>query len=99
LRKDWLCIIETGFNPDDSFRPHKREQTKDLSLKELPQFLKSPDMKSIKGMPQTQRMLRLRERLEQLCRPVASLSIREIPHIGEVPDLNDEDINILLRDQ
>ena len=44
LRNYWYCIIETGFNADDIYKPHPRQQTKDLSLKELPQFSKSLDM-------------------------------------------------------
>jgi len=98
LRKDWLCIIETGFNADDSYRPHKREQTKDFSLKELPQFSKSPDMQSIKGMPETQRMQRLRKRMELLCQTVGNPSMREIANLEQVSDIEDDDINILLRD-
>ena len=47
LRKDWICIIETEFKADDKIRPHPRQPTVDLSLKELRQFSKSPDMKSI----------------------------------------------------
>ena len=43
--KNWLCIIETGFNADDSYRPHPMQTTGDLSLKlRRRQFSKSPDM-------------------------------------------------------
>lgn len=71
------------------------EQTKDLSLKELPQFSKSHDMMSIQGMPQTPRMQQLREHLEQLCRPSARTSRTEIPQLSEVLNLSEEDIKFL----
>ena len=72
LRKDWLYIIETRVQAE--VHSLVMEQTKDLSLNELPQFSKSPDMKSIQGIPQTPRTQQLREHLEQLRRPSARTS-------------------------
>ena len=44
-------------------------------------------------------MLRLRERLEQLRRAAANASRREILQLGGAAELDDEGIEVLLRDQ
>jgi len=76
--------------------PHGSVTTDDLSLGMCPEFLKSADMMSIQGMPETPKMKQLREHLEQLRQPSASRTSRtEIPQRGEALKLSEEDIKLL----
>jgi len=76
--KEWLYIIETELDTD-AYPPHGSTQTEDLSLRRYPEFLKSPDLKSIQGMHPTERILRLRQRLEEICPRAVVSSNRQSP--------------------
>jgi len=78
IAKGWICIIEIEME-SDAHPPHGSTQTEDLSLMRYPEFLKSPDLKSIQGIHPTERIMRLRQRLEEICPRAVVSSNRQSP--------------------
>ena len=76
--KNWLYTIETELDTE-AYPPHRSTPTKDLSIGRYREFFKSPDLKSIQGMHPTERIMRLRQRLEEICPRAVVSSNRQSP--------------------